>query len=172
MGAEEHSRRFIFFETMVRRGGPRSVSCSYPGSAFNSLADFTDSRMLQEGRVVSEADLETFCKHYIPSPRAAFKYASTLSKYESRLDRRISTLKVNDIIVAMKDWTIAFDSKSALQIFILRPGSSRSIPLVQIATDFLAHKLFGALGPKIKDSAEKLYQVSTRNKIMKGAAGG
>ena len=105
LGEEDYWRRSIFLEAMVRRGGPRSVSCSCPRSAFNSLADFTHSRMLQK-RVLPEVELAIFCERYIPSARAAYKYALDLSKHESSLDGTISNLEARDIIHAMNDWTI------------------------------------------------------------------
>ena len=118
--------------------------------------------------VVSEEDLKTFCERYIPSARAAFKHAADLSEHEAYLDGKISSLEAKDIIRAMNDYSVACD---AHQIFVLRPGPSRSIPLVQIATDFLTRKLFLALGPKLSNSAEELSSVFKRNKITKSVAG-
>ena len=121
--------------------------------------------------MVSEEDLKTFCERYIPSARAAFQHAAELSEYEAYLDGKISSLEAKDVIRAMNDYSVAFDGKSANQIFVLRPGASRSLPLVQIATDFLTRKLFLALGPKLSNLAEELSQVFNRNKITKGVAG-
>ena len=138
-------------------------------TAFDSLADFTHSRMLQR-KLLSELDIEMFCERYVPSARVAF--GSSLSKYEYSINSKILDLSVEEIIQAMNNWhSVMIGDDLPHHIFIIRPGRDRSIPLIQIASHYLACKVFNALGPKLTSKAEELFEVFNRNNDMKSPAG-
>lgn len=138
-------------------------------SAFDSLADFTHSRMLQR-KLLSEVDIEMFCERYVPSARAVF--GSPLLPYEYAINNKILGLSVEEIIQAMNNWqSLMTGDDLPHHIFIIRPGHHRSIPFIQIATHYLACKVFNALGPKLTAKAEELFEVFNRNNDMKSPAG-
>jgi hypothetical protein len=129
--------------------------------------------MLHQIESRSEVELETYCERYIPSTRDAFD-SSPFLKYENFLNRKIAGLSVQQIIRMlnkMPSAEVSEDQDLAHHIFVIRPGRTRSTPLIEVATQYLLTKVIEGLGTKLKVAAQELFDVYRRNDITLAAAG-